>query len=361
MSPGLHQRHERFEVLPVHLTAAVFEVPDDRGEAAREGHGDPERLALAREHAELAVDFRLALAHREVTPDARLRLRVGAIVGGDCAHGALTCRPVSGERGAIPCGIELIEGLHAHPRLVGDGQPFPHDAHEDALHAIAPLHHLVDMGVNDGRAEEQRTVDQLPPLVAPDIVGDRRLHEGAEETGQLAHARRDATVELTQHEGAVAAVPDAARSDPVRRPVDETAHRALGPNSLRDQLLAEPILQRHDNAGGGESRRDLRESLPGVVTLDGEEDEGQAVAEIGWKYRTHAGGGGFAATLDGEPMGVDGLDVLRMAVDEEHVVSGAREGGAGGASDRASAVDGHLHGAPQVSQAPRPVNARGAR
>src|SRR5947207_15765697 len=72
LSSGLQQRHERIEVLPVHLTTAVLEAADDLDEGTRLRHGHPERLALARQHAELAVDFRLALAHREIPPDARL-------------------------------------------------------------------------------------------------------------------------------------------------------------------------------------------------------------------------------------------------------------------------------------------------
>jgi hypothetical protein len=214
------------------------------------------------------------------------------------------------------------------------------------------------VGVDHGRAEEQRAVDQLRPLVSPDIVGDRRLHEGAEQPGQLARARRDATVELAQYEGAVTAVQDAPRSDPVCRPVDQAAHCALGAYGLRDQLLAESILERHDGAAGGEPRRDVVERSRSMVALDGEEDQRKVPAEARGHHCPHSRGRRPALALDGEPMGVDGLDVGRVAVDEKHLVAGAREGGAGGASDRASAVNRDHHRAPQVPQAAGAVNAR---
>src|SRR5215471_11633861 len=194
------------EVLPVHLTAPVLEVADDLAEAAREGRGDAEGLALARQHAELAIDLSLPLAYRKIAPDAGLRLRVRSVVRGDGAHGATARGGVPGEGSAIPGGIELVEGLDAYACLVGYGQPLAHDADEHALDRLRRLHHLVDVGVDDGGAEEKRAVDQLAPLVAPDVVGDRRLHEGAEQGGQLAHARRDASVELAQDEGPVSAV-----------------------------------------------------------------------------------------------------------------------------------------------------------
>ena len=73
------------------------------------------------------------------------------------------------------------------------------------------------------------------------------------------------------------------------------------------------------------------ERLRGVMALDGEEDEGQIAAEISGRHRPHARGRGLAVALDGEPLSIDGLDVRQVAVHEQHVVSGAREGGAGGA------------------------------
>src|SRR5207247_1151292 len=129
----LQQLHEGIEVLPVHLPAAVFQVADDSGEPARERHGDAERLALAREHAELAVDFRLALPHGEVTPDAGLRLGVRPVVNGDGAHGTVTSHLVSPEGCPVPDGIELVEGLDPHPCLVGHRQSLADAAAEPPL------------------------------------------------------------------------------------------------------------------------------------------------------------------------------------------------------------------------------------
>ena len=88
------------------------------------GSGGGNRVRyVSRQYAELAVDFGLAPAHREVPPDASLRLGMRPVVGGDRAHGALTRRHVSAERGAIPCGIEFVEWLDADAPLVGDRQP----------------------------------------------------------------------------------------------------------------------------------------------------------------------------------------------------------------------------------------------
>src|SRR5215510_7098138 len=125
---GFRQRHEGIEVLPVHLTAPVLEVGNDLAEAAREGRGDTEGLALARQHAELAIDLRLPLAHRQVAPDAGLRLGVRPVVRGDGGHGVTARGGVPGEGSAIPGRIELVEGLDADARLVGHGQPLAHDA-----------------------------------------------------------------------------------------------------------------------------------------------------------------------------------------------------------------------------------------
>src|SRR4029434_4066226 len=111
---------------------------------------------------------------------------------------------------------------------------------------------LVDVSVDDGRTEEERPVDGLPPRVAADGVGGRSVHAGAGSHVQRAAAVRvarleqrwgEAHVELAEHEGPVAAVQDTAGPGPVRRPVHETAHRALRADGPRDQLLTEPILE----------------------------------------------------------------------------------------------------------------------
>src|SRR5262245_66491287 len=53
----VNEGHERVEIAPGHGTPAVLQVADQVHEASGERHRHPEALALAREHAELAIDL----------------------------------------------------------------------------------------------------------------------------------------------------------------------------------------------------------------------------------------------------------------------------------------------------------------
>ena len=215
------------------------------------------------------------------------------------------------------------------------------------------------MRVDHRGAEEERAVDELGPLVAPDVVRDRCLFHRAEQPRELADAGRDPSIELAEHEGAVAAVEDPSRRHPVRRPVDQAAHGPPGADGLRDQLLAQPVLERDDRPAGRQPWGDLPERVDGVMTLDGEKDELEIVAEAVGGDGPHADRGPRAVPVHGEPTRVDGLDVGSVAVHEEDLVPRPREGGTRGAPDRASAVDGDHHRAPEVSQGLHRVNAAG--
>src|SRR6266849_2971501 len=71
----------------------------------------------------------------------------------------------------------------------------------------------------------------------------------------------------------LAAVEDSSRRHPVRRPVDQAADGPLGADGLRDQLLAQSVLERDDRPAGRQSRGDAPQRVGRVVTLDREEDE----------------------------------------------------------------------------------------
>src|SRR5262245_52684000 len=86
---------QRIEIRPVHESAPLLEVADDVDQPTGERHRHSERFALLREHAQQAVHLRLAPAHGEIPPDARLRLRVAPVVGGGGRH-----RPMDG--GLVP-------------------------------------------------------------------------------------------------------------------------------------------------------------------------------------------------------------------------------------------------------------------
>src|SRR5262249_4686406 len=83
------------EILPTHDAAACFEVADHGDEALGQRRRHAERSRFRHRRAEQRADFGFSAAHRQVTPDSRLRLRVRAVVGRDDRHRAPSCDDVA--------------------------------------------------------------------------------------------------------------------------------------------------------------------------------------------------------------------------------------------------------------------------
>ena len=177
---------ERLEVGPVHLTPAVLEIADQLDEPAGQRHVHAEALALRRPACRAGRPPRSCAC----APRGRARCRSWSW----CARGsawrwrswrarARSASPASAAR--YQAGSNSSKGSMRTPALSATAIPSPTMPTSALLHAGAPLHHLVHVGVHHRGPEEERAVDELGPLVAPDIVGDRRLLHRAQQRRQL--------------------------------------------------------------------------------------------------------------------------------------------------------------------------------
>ena len=145
----------------------------------------PASRAERADDRDLLVDLGLALAHREVAPDARMGL--GAVAGVFGKRRDRGARPRLAGAGREGFRIELLEADRRDAARLGDRD---HLAPERVEHDEAPrvgevLRHRVV--VQRGR-EQHRPVGELAPEIAPDVVGQHRV--GLEQLEQLVHLAR---------------------------------------------------------------------------------------------------------------------------------------------------------------------------
>src|SRR5262249_19176601 len=102
--------------------------------------------------------------------------------------------------------------------------------------------------------------------------------------GKVVDEARDAlalaTVELTDVERALAADKDPAGREVVSPEVDERADGPLLADPRCDGRLVDAVLQRRDEAVGGEPSHDGIGGRGGVLRVDGEEDGVQIVRQL---------------------------------------------------------------------------------
>ena len=114
----------------------------------------------------------LALAHREVAPDAGLGLGVRPVVLGDDGHGARRAARVPGRAARYQAGSYSSKGSSRMPALSATASPSTTSPRASAgPRATAPRPRR--RGRPRPRCHEERAVDVLGPRVAPDVVRDR--------------------------------------------------------------------------------------------------------------------------------------------------------------------------------------------
>jgi len=317
---------------------------DQLDHPARERQRHAELRGLLECGAEEAVHLRLALPDGEIAPDAGLGLRAGAVVLGDGGHRRVERHVVAAERGAVEPRIVLVESLEPDARLLRERHPLGDQRDEHALDGTGALDHLVDVRVHERGGEEEGAVDVLGPLVAPDVVGDPELRDRLQEPPELLHARADRSVELAEHEGAGATVPDPPGRDPVGGPVHEAADGSPGADVPGDQLFVQAVLERHEDAAGGEVGDERPERVPGVLGFHGEQDQVVLAAEIVRRDRAYGRRPAALGGLDREAALFHLRDMGLGQIHQEDVVAGTRQRGPRVPADRACAVDRDLNG-----------------
>src|SRR5262245_10282531 len=273
--------------------------------------------------SDLRVDLGSTLAHREVAPDARVALRVGAV---ERHH----------RRDAGACGIlgrarrerrrlETIEatrldalGPRHLKRFAAERAPYRQQ--------LRTRKAIGDGGLAERLREQERAVGELAPQERPDVVGhDRVRRERAHDLVQRPQPRRDGAIELADDEGTCVAVEDPTGLEPVRAVIDEGADRSAAPNLLLDSQLAQAVLQRQHVAVERQMRLEHVRGIGRVLGLDGKKHAPPAAHDLSRYERWRLDGERLPGAVDLQALVANGGYMLRQHIDEGHIVTGTRE------------------------------------
>ena len=230
--------------------------------------------------------------------------------------------------------------------------PEPLTNQRDQHRLIPPIAEQVGHGlVGDRLGKEQRAVDLLGPEIVEDTpVGGVHGHELRQERLDPVEALGLAAVDLAEVDGARATVLDVPGPLPVRAEVDERRDDLVRADPGGDAGRVHAVLERDHDGVGPDQRGEDVEGRVGVLRLHGEEGQPERAAQLVAPAGAHRHGE-FGGARDPEAVPVDGVDVLGDLVDQEHVLAGLREIGAGQAPDGAGAVDGNGHDGPSCALA----------
>ena len=215
---------------------AVFDLVHQLDQPRHQRCRDAGLRAECHDRAELRVRLGAALAHRDVPPDAAVRLGRPPVERDHLVERPL--RHFAGRLRREGVRIEAVEAFRRDVPRAGDAHHLARDFDVDV--AIPGIGQRVRDGVVGERGREQlRAVGQFAPEVAPDV----RRHDGgvvevAKRAVELADPRCHTSVDLTEHHRAPPGVLDRTRLEVVRSEIDEAAHRArVADNVLDDQLV----------------------------------------------------------------------------------------------------------------------------
>ena len=229
-------------------------------------------------HADLRINFGLAFAHGQVAVNTGVRFGGVAVELGQGSNG-----------GACP-------GVRCTGRKTGRIKPIEPDRHHTACcgyrhhftrqpvkhHKTLRVFEIHSHRVGGQRGSEQhRTVCQLAPQVAPDVVGQ---HCSRLKNGQVAvHLPRtftNAAVNLAHHDGGAITEKDVARAQPVSTEIDKTTHGALSARQAGNRQLIEAVLRREHKTICCQMGQQHGHCSFGCLRLDSQHDGAECALQL---------------------------------------------------------------------------------
>ena len=240
------------------------------------------------------------MPHGQVAVDARVRLGRAPVE---------LDQPVDR---AVQIGrVEAVERLG-----IGGGLREHLPAQRQVQRAVARLGQRVgDRQVGHRGREQHGAVRLLRPQEAGQV---RRLLCVGDVGHKPPHPLGRAAVQLADHERRAVASQDDTRLDQIGAEVDEGADGAALPHGIGDLRLVDPVLERHDEPVRREARRHRPHRLLSVMRLHRQQD---GVKLRGQGVRRHGRDAGrelLDRAVDPQAAAVDGGDMVRVAVAQEH-------------------------------------------
>ena len=165
-----------------------------------------------------------------------------------------------------------------------------------------------------------------------------------------------APVELADPERRAVPAQDPPRPDNVRAEIDERPDDAPLAHGRHDLGLVEAVLERDDVPARRQPGRDRLHRVAGVVRLHRQQHMVELGREVVGRHGRDPHGVLLNRPLDGEAVAVDRVDVIRVGVADEDVMTVADERGGDRAADRAATDDDVRHCTVPAEPAARPFS-----
>ena len=213
------------------------------------------------------------------------------------------------------------------PGRLGDSQCLAHEAREYGVRLHHTEHRREPHAQDGAHRHRHGHLGQFVPPLPHDVAGDLGLGHQPQDRRHRLHARREAPVELADHEAA-AVGPDIAGPLQHAAGVAHTGDDALAADERNDHVFIDAVLQRDHHPVRRQVWPERSEATLCVVRLRGQEEQVDRSGQPVELVDEERGDGGCLlhhAVGHGQAVGLHVLQVLAPAgADESHVAS--REG-----------------------------------
>src|SRR3989454_638225 len=298
--------------------------------------------------SDLLIHLSPAFAHGQVPPHTAFLLQRLPVESDELVQAADDSLPVSWLPERIHCRLVTVKALAANAFRFSDAH---HLGDQVGQHRPAGRvrQHVGDRGVDQGGGKEHRPVAEFPPQETPDVAGGLGggQHAGAEDFLQAPYPRGDRPIQLAQVQRAGPAVHHPAGLQVIRTEVDKRPDGSRGTDARGDHFLVESVLKGDDEVVRSQERSERVHRGRGVHRLDAQEHSVRDPAAYRLAQRIRGNGGGAhrerLPSLNGQPRGVDRVDVRAIPVHEQDLVPAPDEMRPDRSADRSRADYGEVH------------------